>query len=62
MSKDSVVSNEAKLTMLSNFYFWKYMITRIAKKEKLWSILFDPITTTSSKKSKESKESELDDE
>jgi hypothetical protein len=47
MSKDSVVPDEAKLAGSSNFHLWKYMITRIAKKEKLWSILSSPPSTSS---------------
>ena len=49
MSKDSTVPDEAKLAGSSNLHLWKYMITRIAKKEKLWSILFGSPATSSKK-------------
>ena len=49
MSKDSIVPDEAKLTGSSNFHLWKYMITQIAKKEKLWSIMSGSHATSSKK-------------
>jgi len=64
MSKDSVVSDEAKLAGSSNFHLWKYMITHIAKKEKLWSILSQELASTSStsKSSSETKQPNESDE
>ena len=49
ISKDSIVPDEAKLIGSSNFHLKKYMITQIAKKEKLWSILSGSHATSSKK-------------
>jgi len=50
MSKDNFVLDEAKLLGSSNFHLWKYIITRVAKREKLWYILSSSSSSSTSEK------------
>lgn len=60
MTKDSIVPDEAKLPGSSNIHLWRYLITCIAKWEKLWILLFEsPSAFSSSKEVDKGKKQEL---
>lgn len=49
MPKDNPVPEEVKLTQSSNFHLWKYLITRMAKWDKLCDIQSNPTVSTFTK-------------